>query len=303
MKNKQVSVIIPTYNRASSIGDCIQSILDQSYPVSEILIIDDCSSDNTKDIIESFNASTIRYFRNKEQKGAAFSRNFGIKQSTGDYISFLDSDDTWEPDKTEKQLLSMEQHQLDVTSCLMKIRSIKGISTWPQIPIKGNILIADFYPQSFLINYFGTPTLLMKRHVFEAVGGFDECLPRWQDWDLLIRVSEKFKIGILNKELVNVFEGHKSITQNNELLAQAVEIFLNKYQNRIKLVGNKFASAVLAKYSRYLIRSKAYRKARILAFHSLKLYPLHFTPYFSILLSLDKFHVYFKIKNIQAKRG
>ncbi|WP_462281089.1 glycosyltransferase family 2 protein [Salinivirga cyanobacteriivorans] len=303
MKKKKVSVIIPTYNRASSIVDAIESVLAQSYPVYEIIIVDDCSIDDTTEVIESINSPLIRYYRNAEQKGAGYSRNYGIKQSAGDYISFLDSDDTWDSDKTEKQLLCMEQHQLDVTSCLMKIFNKRGTTTWPQFSIDGDIMIADFYPEIFLINYFGTPTLMIRKSVLKEVGGFDEFLPRWQDWELLIRIAERYKIGILNQDLVNVYEGHKSITQNNDLLTQTVEYFLKKYQNEINSVGRKFASSVMAKYSRFLVKSKAYKKARKLAFRSLKLYCWHLTPYFSILLTFDRFHVYFKIKNIQTKRG
>ena len=103
-----VSIIIPTYNRAKFLPTAIQSALQQSYPNIEVIVIDDGSTDNTKMALEPFK-DKIRYFAT-EHKGTAHARNVGMKAATGKYIAFLDSDDTYLPNKIEIQVSFIEEH-------------------------------------------------------------------------------------------------------------------------------------------------------------------------------------------------
>lgn len=103
-----VSIIMPSYNTARFIADSIKSVLSQTYTNWELIIVDDCSTDNTEKIIFSFNDSRIRYFKNEKNRGAAISRNKALSEARGEYIAFLDSDDLWSKDKLEKQLLFMK---------------------------------------------------------------------------------------------------------------------------------------------------------------------------------------------------
>ena len=98
-----VSVIIPIYNRAHTIDRAILSVLNQIYKSFEIIVVDDCSTDNTREVIEKFGDKRIRYIRKKSNKGAA-ARNTGIKAVRGEYIAFLDSDDKWLPNKLDEQI-------------------------------------------------------------------------------------------------------------------------------------------------------------------------------------------------------
>lgn len=106
MKNELVSVILPVYNAEKHLEETITSVLEQTYKNLEIIIIDDCSTDNTKSIINDFqkNHVEIKYIRQVENMGVAVARNTGIKASTGRYIAFIDSDDLWKKTKIEKQL-------------------------------------------------------------------------------------------------------------------------------------------------------------------------------------------------------
>ncbi|MCL2202463.1 MAG: glycosyltransferase [Defluviitaleaceae bacterium] len=99
-----VSVIMPTYNAGKTIKDSIQSVLSQSYTYFELIIIDDCSTDNTNEIIHMFTDPRIHYICNEKNSGVATSRNVGIKIATGEWIAFLDSDDIWDADKLTLQL-------------------------------------------------------------------------------------------------------------------------------------------------------------------------------------------------------
>lgn len=108
-----VSVIMPSYNTAEFIGQTISSVLNQTYQNFEIIIVDDCSTDNTDDIVKSFNDERIRYYKNAVNSGAAVSRNTALKNAKGKWIAFLDSDDLWEPNKLELQIAFMESKGYD----------------------------------------------------------------------------------------------------------------------------------------------------------------------------------------------
>lgn len=104
-----VSIIMPSYNTAKFIAETIDSVLAQTYPHWELIIVDDCSTDNTDDVVAKYDDPRIRYLKNEHNSGAAVSRNRALREAKGRWIAFLDSDDLWTPDKLEKQLAFMEK--------------------------------------------------------------------------------------------------------------------------------------------------------------------------------------------------
>lgn len=105
-----VSIIMPSWNTAQFIGESIQCVLDQTYTNWELIIVDDCSTDNTDEIVASFTDPRIRYFHNEENSGAALTRNKALRKAQGEWIAFLDSDDLWTLDKLEKQIKFMVEN-------------------------------------------------------------------------------------------------------------------------------------------------------------------------------------------------
>ena len=105
-----VSIVMPSYNTARFIKNSIDSVLAQTYKNWELLIVDDCSTDNTDEIVTQFNDSRITYVKNEKNSGAAVSRNHALAQAKGKWIAFLDSDDLWAPEKLEKQLKFMAEN-------------------------------------------------------------------------------------------------------------------------------------------------------------------------------------------------
>lgn len=105
-----VSIIMPSYNTAPYIKMAIQSVLDQTYEKWELIIVDDCSTDNTDEVLSEVRDERIRYFKNKTNSGAAVSRNRALREATGQWIAFLDSDDMWMPEKLEKQISFMKEN-------------------------------------------------------------------------------------------------------------------------------------------------------------------------------------------------
>ena len=110
MTDGLVSIIMPSWNTGNFISESIQSVIDQTYTNWELLIVDDCSSDNTDEIVGSFHDNRIKYFKNKQNCGAAIARNRAMSEAQGEWIAFLDSDDLWMPHKLEYQIRFMEKH-------------------------------------------------------------------------------------------------------------------------------------------------------------------------------------------------
>lgn len=105
-----VSIIMPSWNTEKFIIETIQSVINQTYTNWELLIVDDCSTDNTDEIVTSFKDDRIKYFRNKKNSGAAITRNIALREAKGEWIAFLDSDDLWMPEKLEKQIAFMKKN-------------------------------------------------------------------------------------------------------------------------------------------------------------------------------------------------
>lgn len=105
-----VSIIMPSYNTAEYIGESIQSVIEQTYTNWELIIVDDCSTDRTDEVVKGVQDERLRYLKNEHNSGAAISRNKALREARGRWIAFLDSDDLWHPEKLEKQIRFMEEN-------------------------------------------------------------------------------------------------------------------------------------------------------------------------------------------------
>lgn len=110
MAQDLVSIIMPSYNCGRFVAETIRSVQAQTYSNWEILFVDDCSTDNTEEIVRSLNEPRVRYFKNEKNSGAAVSRNWALREAKGRWIAFLDSDDLWKSEKLEKQIRFMEEN-------------------------------------------------------------------------------------------------------------------------------------------------------------------------------------------------
>ena len=231
-KNPTVSVIIPTYNRAHLIKRAIQSVLNQTYQDFEVIIVDDASTDNTEEVVKSFNDPRIRYIRHEKNKGAAAARNTGIKTARGKYIAFQDSDDEWLPEKLEKQMKVFENAPAKVGVVYTDMWRImrnkrKCYFSSPMITPEDGII----YKQAldYKVMNIGIQTAVIKREVFEKVGMFDEKFPRFIDLEFFIRASKHYYFYHLGEPLVNYFDAGKGISANIKALIIARKLILEKY--------------------------------------------------------------------------
>lgn len=153
-----VSIIMPSYNTAQYIKNSIDSILAQTYKNWELLIVDDCSTDNTDEIVARFNDSRITYVKNEKNSGAAISRNRALKMAKGKWIAFLDSDDLWTPDKLEKQLAFMVANNYHFTYTDYRI-CLNGV--WQPHVMTGPKSVGKWKMYNYC--YFSTITVIYDR--------------------------------------------------------------------------------------------------------------------------------------------
>ena len=200
----KVSVIIPTYNRSQYVCEAIDSVLAQTYQDFEIIVVDDGSTDDTKEQLEAYGAR-IRYIA-QENAGPGVARNRGILEARGDYVAFLDSDDMWYPTKLEKQVAVLDNQPTvgfvycDCTRGPKADICAKGHFSEVR-PASGNI-----FDQLIHANYVFTPGVLVRRDVLARSGTFDPTLQTAQDYDLWLRLAHCSTCVYLDERMFHVRE-------------------------------------------------------------------------------------------------
>lgn len=206
MKNELVSVIIPTYNRASLLSQAIRSVINQTYKNWQLLIIDDGSADDTRKVVEEFIRKDlrIRYFY-QENKGQVCAMNLGIKNSKGDYIAFLDDDDEWLPEKLEKQIEKMKSDKL-VGLVYTDAIILDGKTNSNKRSDIAKTQSGFIYEDLLIRNFITASSVLVRKEVFEKLGLFDESfiikITQIQDYDMWLRIAKHYKIEYISEPLV-----------------------------------------------------------------------------------------------------
>lgn len=201
----QISVIIPTYNRATFLEKSVSSVLNQTFKNFELIIIDDGSTDNSYEIIKNFNDSRIRYIRNQKNFGVSYSRNLGIKNAEADLIAFLDSDDMWKKEKLEIQFNEMKRNPDFLLSHTEEIWYKNNKRVNPRSIHKkrgGNI-----FQNSLKLCSISMSTVMVHKKLFDIVGLFDENLPACEDYDMWLRVTARYEVLLINLPLTIKFGG------------------------------------------------------------------------------------------------
>ena len=185
-----VSVVIPTYNRADLLEEVLRSVLQQTYQDFEVIIVDDGSTDDTRERVAAFQSDPrVRYIY-QENRGLAGARNTGIRASQGDYIAFLDDDDIWLRDKLEKQMSLMTANdQADVVYCDFRFVDLVGnlLTKQYQRPASRGTLYEDLMYSNVIAG--SGSAVLIRAKCFAEVGLFDEDLPACEDQDLWRRMA------------------------------------------------------------------------------------------------------------------
>ncbi len=232
-----VSIIMPTFNRGHVLKKAILSILDQTYENWELIIVDDASSDDTAILVNEYKDSRIKYIYNQKNQGANYCRNVGAKNAKGKYLAFLDSDNYWENNKLEMQLREIAGTQEDVGFVFCRQIVYEDGKT-EMIPEEDR-LEHDLGQIMYWRNIVDTNTVLMKRECFEKAGGFDEKMPRIQDWEFFFRVLNicHYKALYLPVCLNHNVIQNDSISKNNQKYVDAIFYFMDKYRKHFYEAG------------------------------------------------------------------
>jgi len=222
-----ISVIIPTHNRAQLLPRAVSSVLGQTHGNLELIIVDDGSTDNTSEIVKRFKDPRILYLCHKVSRGAPAARNTGIQRAKGEYIAFLDDDDEWLPHKLERQLDALFQLHRKAGVAYCKYKKL-----YPNAKAR---IGGERFGQRRLLhhNFITTSSLLVRRECLDA-DRFDESLPRGQDWELCLRLSQRYEFVFVDEVLVLAGATPGSIGTNKHSLLRAYQMILDKHYRLIR---------------------------------------------------------------------
>jgi glycosyltransferase involved in cell wall biosynthesis len=204
MTDGLVSVIIPTFNRAAFIERCVNSVINQTYPSIEIIVIDDGSTDQTVDILKQFPKVKVIF---QENLGVSCARNIGIKNSNGEFVALLDSDDEWLPEKIAKQinLLNKNPSLMWVHSNEEWIRDGQRVKQLNKHKKGGG----DQFIRSLDLCVISPSCCILKRSLFDKHGLFNEDYTVCEDYDLWLRLGSIYEIGFIDEVLTIKYGGHE----------------------------------------------------------------------------------------------
>jgi len=246
-----VSVIIPTYNYANFIGEAIGSVIAQTYKKLEIVIVDDGSTDNTREIVKHFIEKTkivsISYVY-QDNKGPSAARNAGIRQSSGEYVAFLDADDIWLPNKLQLQMdIISKDRSIGLITCGRYDIDKDGEVLGPFLGFKNKNrykLLNEFFTRNVICA--GGSSTLIRRKCFNELGVFDETLAVAEDWDMWLRICKIYRFESINIPLIKVriHEGSQSYYASKNLI------------NEFKFIDKIFSDKAFKR--KWFLKRKAY---------------------------------------------
>ncbi len=280
----KVSVVIPTHNRAEYLRSAVASVLEQTYQDFEIVVVDDASRDNTAEVLAGFGAPRIKCIRHEAGKGDGGARNTGIVNARGEYIAFLDDDDQWLPEKLALQVATLDRSPAHVggvyTGHFDVDESGNQIVKVCHAMRRGNLL-EHFFQEASIV----TSTLLFRRACFATVGLFDESIPYCSDYDMWIRIAEKYHFECVGQPLVKYRLHANKLSENLPFSIKGRELILSKYQADFCRYPRAYARACRVLGEVYCYAGDV-KKGRAAFLKALKTYPLEIRSYCHLCLSL-----------------
>jgi glycosyltransferase involved in cell wall biosynthesis len=203
----RVSVITPTHNRRDFIREAIASVLAQTYQNFEIIVVDDGSDDDTHSVVEEFSHAypVVQYILQSNQ-GVSAARNYGVTLSCGQFVAFLDSDDVWQPSKLESQVAFFTAHPEAAICQTEEIWLRNGVRVNPHH--KHRKASGDIFARSLELCLVSPSAVMLRRALFDQMGGFDPDLPTCEDYDLWLRIAALMPIHLIDSPLVIKRGGH-----------------------------------------------------------------------------------------------
>ncbi len=204
-KNPLVSVIIPTYNRGWILNEAIDSVLAQDFQDFELIVVDDGSTDDTREILDTYGREII--VLRQTNKGVSAARNRGIVQAGGQLVAFLDSDDIWLPRKLSRQVDFFNLHPDAIINQTEEIWIRNDARVNPKE--RHRKASGMIFERSLELCLVSPSAVMIKKTLFDAVGVFDENLPACEDYDLWLRIGCRFPVHLIDTALIIKRGGHE----------------------------------------------------------------------------------------------
>jgi len=272
MSTPQVSVILPTRNRAPMLERAVHSVLAQTVADLELIVVDDGSSDDTEAVLSTIDDPRVSYVKLEQHRGAAVARNTGLRRSEGEFVAFQDSDDEWLPQKLELQLALLKRAGPELGAVggryAVEAGSMSGQISAPRLE-NGAGYEEELLEGPCCI----TPVWLIRRPLVFALGLFDERMPCLEDWDLMLRLSKLTRMQAVPENVLIKRGDGASLGADISRRAPAMEELLRRYGHRFLAYPRRHAGFCLelsylclvrgnrAKAIRYAIRALRRRGA------------------------------------------
>lgn len=232
----EISVVLPAYNRADSIAMAAQSVLRQTRKDFELLIVDDCSTDATAEVIHGIRDPRVQYLKTPHNMGPSGARNVGIEAAQGEWVAFQDSDDEWMPEKLDQQMARLAargMRDVGVYCGMIIVGSPEGDdarTTARYHPDPGIASVEGDIARTLLRHsLISTQTLMARRGALRAIDGFDVNLPALVDWECALRLSRKGSFAFVDSPLVHQNFSPNSVTKDRWRRAEARRAIVEKH--------------------------------------------------------------------------
>jgi glycosyltransferase involved in cell wall biosynthesis len=247
----KVSVVIPTYERIATLSRAVDSVMAQTFSGFELIVVDDGSTDGTDEMILR-DYPAVRLHR-QENTGVSAVRNAGVALTAGEWIAFLDSDDAWLPEKLERQLSALANEpelRLSHTDEIW-IRNGKRVNQPKEYAKSGGGIYLRCLPLCCIC----PSSVLLRRDLFDEIGGFDETISVCDDYDLWLRITAREPVHYLDEALVRKYGGHEDQLSTTTW-------GMDRY--RIRALENILSEEILSPKDQLLTKETLIRKLRIL---------------------------------------
>ena len=208
----RVSVIIPTYNRAALLPRAVNSVLAQTFADYEIIIVDDCSKDETQGVVSEFAHPHVRYVKHDGNRGVSAARNTGIGEAKGEYIAFLDDDDEWLPAKLKEQVRALDAAPSDVGMVYVWAEYVDGDGEavrWLRNTAEGDVFEEAL---ALRLDFNMGSTAMFRAEAMDAVGGFDEAINQSEDLDYIVGFTMRWRVLPVPRTLTRFHIGHARLS-------------------------------------------------------------------------------------------
>jgi glycosyltransferase involved in cell wall biosynthesis len=273
MEQGLVSVIIPNYNYAHYVREAVDSVLAQTYESIEVIVVDDGSKDNSRQVLAGYGDRITAIFQ--QNQGVSAARNNGVAHSRGEFVAFLDADDAWQPAKVEKQVsrfrsdqllglvhVAVEEVDADGRTLLERTEGLEGEVADDLLKLERNDILG------------GGSGLMVTRNAFERVGGFDLRMSTSADWDFFYQVASRYPVAFIPELLLKYRVHNSNMHSNVKLMEHDMEISFGKiFQDRAISKSRRAYGVLYKTLAGSYFRARQYRDFFRTAYQSLSLDP------------------------------